>query len=101
MYKRQVKDGEVLTSTWEFCLDGITRRKILDLCEANGIPSFEKDFTIEDVRTADEVFVTGTFAGLTPVVEYDGETMSGGRRGQMTERLQNLYIEMIRSECGG
>jgi branched-chain amino acid aminotransferase len=96
-----VKDGEVWTSTGEFCLDGITRRKILDLCEANGIPSFEKDFTTEEVRIADEAFVTGTFAGLTPVVEYDGEPMSGGRRGQMTERLQSFYIEMIRSECGG
>ncbi len=95
-----VRNGEVWTSTGEYCLDGITRRKILDLCETNGIPSFERDFTTEHVRTADEAFVTGTFAGLTPVVEYDGELMSGGARGPMAERLQNLYIDLVRREAG-
>lgn len=95
-----VKGGEVWTSTGEYCLDGITRRKIIDLCKANGIACFEKDFTTEDVRTADEAFVTGTFAGLTPVVRYDGEPMSEGKRGPMTEHLQNLYIELIKSQCG-
>jgi len=93
-----VRNGEVWTSTGEYCLDGITRRKILDLCEANGIPSYEKDFTTEHVRTADEAFVTGTFAGLTPVVEYDGEPMNEGVRGPMAEHLQNLYIDLVRRE---
>lgn len=96
-----VKDGEVWTSTGEFCLDGITRRKVLELCEANGIPSFERNFGIGDVRTADEAFVTGTFAGLTPVVSFDDEPMSDGRRGPMCERLQGLYIDLVREECGG
>jgi len=95
-----VKNGEVWTSTGEYCLDGITRRKILDLCKANGITCLEKDFTTEEVKAADESFVTGTFAGLTPVVSYDGEPMSGGKRGPMTEKLQNLYIELIKSQCG-
>ena len=95
-----VKGGEVWTSTGEYCLDGITRRKIIDLCKENGIACFEKDFATEDVRTADEAFVTGTFAGLTPVVRYDGEPMSEGKRGPMTEHLQNLYIELIKSQCG-
>jgi len=95
-----VRNGEVWTSTGEYCLDGITRRKILDLCKENGIPSFERDFTTEHVRTADEAFVTGTFAGLTPVVEYDGKPMSGGERGPMAERLQNLYINLVRREAG-
>jgi len=96
-----VRKGEVWTSTGEYCLDGITRRKIIDLCKENNIPCFEKDFTTEYVRTADEAFVTGTFAGLTPVVEYDGELMSGGHRGPISERLQNLYIDLIRSQSGG
>ena len=96
-----VKDGEVWTSTGEFCLDGITRRKVLELCEANGIPSFERNFGIGAVRTADEAFVTGTFAGLTPVVSFDDEPMSDGRRGPMCERLQGLYIDLVREECGG
>ena len=96
-----VRNGEVWTSTGEHCLDGITRRKVLELCHTNGIPAFEKDFTPEQVRTADEAFVTGTFAGLTPVVEFDGKPMSGGQRGPVCERLQALYLELIRSECGG
>ena len=96
-----VRDGEVWTSTGEHCLDGITRRKVLDLCLANGIPAYEKDFTTNEVSTADEAFVTGTFAGLIPVVEFDGEPMSQGQRGPMCECLQNLYIELLRSECRG
>ena len=96
-----VKDGEVWTSTGEFCLDGITRRKVLGLCRANGIPSFERNFGIADVRSADEAFVTGTFAGLTPVVSFDGEPMSDGRRGPLCERLQGLYIDLVEGECDG
>ena len=96
-----VRDGEVWTSTGEHCLDGITRRKVLDLCLANGIPAYERDFTTNEVSTADEAFVTGTFAGLIPVVEFDGEPMSQGQRGPMCECLQNLYIELLRSECRG
>jgi len=96
-----VRDGEVWTSTGEHCLDGITRRKVLDLCLANGIPAYERDFTTNEVSTADEAFVTGTFAGLIPVVEFDGEPMSQGQRGPMCERLQSLYTELLRSECRG
>ena len=96
-----VRDGEVWTSTGEHCLDGITRRKVLDLCLANGIPAYERDFTTDEISTADEAFVTGTFAGLIPVVEFDGEPMSQGQRGPMCERLQSLYIELLRSECRG
>ena len=96
-----VKDGEVWTSTGEFCLDGITRRKVLGLCQDNGIPSFERNFGIADVRSADEAFVTGTFAGLTPVVSFDGEPMSDGRRGPMCEHLQGLYIDLVEEECDG
>ena len=96
-----VRDDEVWTSSGEYCLNGITRRKVLDICGANGIAAFERDFTINDVRSADEAFVTGTFAGVTPVIEFDGEEMSAGVRGPMAERIQNLYIDLIRSECGG
>jgi branched-chain amino acid aminotransferase len=96
-----VRGDEVWTSSGEYCLNGITRRKVLDICGANGIAAFERDFTIDDVRSADEAFVTGTFAGVTPVIEFDGEEMSAGVRGPMAERIQNLYIDLIRSECGG
>jgi branched-chain amino acid aminotransferase len=93
-----VTNGEVWTSTGEYCLAGITRQKILDICADKGIPHYERDFTSEDVHNANEAFVTGTFAGLTPVIEFDGKLMSQGRRGEMVERLQNFYIELIRSE---
>ena len=96
-----VRDGEVWTSSGEYCLDGITRKKVLELCSANNIYSIERDFTLDDVRLADEAFVTGTFAGLTPVVSFDGEPVGDGIRGPMCERLQDLYIDLVRSECGG
>jgi len=96
-----VRGGEVWTSTGAYCLDGITRRKVLDVCRAAGIPTYERDFTVEEVRSADEAFVTGTFAGVTPVVEFDGVPMTGGSRGPMVERIQRLYLELVRSECGG
>ncbi len=94
-----VKDGQVWTSTGEFCLDGITRRKVLDLCKSHDIPSFERNFTLDDVRSADEAFVTGTFAGLTPVVSFDGEKISSGTRGPMCELLQSLYLDLVMREC--
>ena len=95
-----VREGEVWTSSGEYCLDGITRRKVLELCHSNDIPAIERDFTLDDVKSADEAFVTGTFAGLTPVVSFDGEPFGGNSRGPMCERLQNLYIDLVRSECG-
>jgi len=91
-----VKEGEVLTSSGEYCLEGITRGKVLELCESNGIPFSEADFTFEDVKSAEEAFVTGTFAGLTPVVSFDGSPIGDGKRGPMCEQLQNLYQELVR-----
>jgi branched-chain amino acid aminotransferase len=89
-----VRKGEVWTSTGMYCLGGITRANVLRVCRENGIPAFEKSFSLTDVYGADEAFVTGTFAGVAPVVEIDGRTISA-RRGPMVERLQNLYRELI------
>ena len=86
-----VRGGEVWTSTGEFCLDGITRRKVLDLCKKNDIPAFERDFSLSDVRSADEAFVTGTFAGLTPVVSFDGKAVGGGIRGPLCEIAKSVH----------
>jgi branched-chain amino acid aminotransferase len=96
-----VRGGEVWTSTGAYCLDGITRRKVLDICRDNGIVAHERDFTLDEVRSADEAFVTGTFAGVTPVVEFDGKPMSGGKRGPMVAQIQDLYIALVRRACGG
>ncbi len=93
-----VKGGEVWTSTGEYCLDGITRSKVIQLCRENQIPFKLCNFTFEDVHSADEAFVTGTFAGLTPVNSFDGTTLGDGKRGPICERLQNLYIDLVKGE---
>jgi len=90
-----VKEGAVWTSKGEFCLDGITRQKVLDICEENDIPHFERNFNYEDVSNADEAFVTGTFAGLTPVTSFDGSLIGDGSRGPICELLQRLYQELV------
>jgi branched-chain amino acid aminotransferase len=94
-----VRDGEVWTSSGDYCLDGITRRNVIDLCKANDIPVFEKNFSVMQTYSADEAFVTGTFAGLTPVVDIDGRVIGSGQRGAMVDRLQELYGRLIDSEC--
>ncbi len=91
-----VKEGEVWTSSGDYCLEGITRAKVIELCLKNRIPLSKRDFTFEDVNSAEEAFVTGTFAGLTPVVSFDGSTIGDGKRGPICEQLQNLYLELVR-----
>ena len=90
-----VRNGEVWTSTGEYCLKGITRSVVIDLCKENSISIFEKNFSIDDVYTADEVFVTGTFAGLIPVIEIDGRQINAGQRGEYTKKLQNHYKDQL------
>ena len=93
-----VRKREVWTSTGKYCLGGITRANVLRLCRENDIPVFEKDFSLTDVYGAEEAFVTGTFAGLVPVTEIDGRRMGDGKRGPMVERLQQLYMELVKQE---
>ena len=94
-----VRRGEVWTSSGKYCLAGITRGNVIELCRGNAIPVFEKDFSLTDVYGADEAFVTGTFAGITPVVEVDGRAIGEGRRGPMTERLDGLSAALIEAAC--
>ena len=90
-----VTNGEVWTSTGEFCLPGITRGNVIKLCKENDIPVFEKDFKMEDVHFANEVFVTGTFAGVIPAVAIDDTTIGDGICGVLTEKLYYLYKSKI------
>jgi branched-chain amino acid aminotransferase len=90
-----VRKGEVWTSTGQYCLGGITRGNVLAICRENGIPSFEKSFSLTDVYGADEAFVTGTFAGVVPVHTIDGRAIGDGRRGPMVARLQSLYRALV------
>ena len=92
-----VRKGEVWTSSGDYCLGGITRANVIELCRANGIPVFEKNFSLTDVYGAEEAFVTGTFAGVVPVREVDGRQLTDGR-GPMTERLQGLYRQRIEED---
>ncbi len=93
-----IKNGEVWTSTGEYCLNGITRELVLEIAREKGMPAFEKPFSLTDVYSADEAFVTGTFGGLTPVIEVDGRTIGDGKIGMTTVQLQNLYKEAIHAE---
>jgi branched-chain amino acid aminotransferase len=90
-----VRGGEAWTSTGQYCLNGITRRMVIELCKTGGIPVSERAFSLTDVYGADEAFVTGTFGGLTPVVEVDGRRIGSGARGEMTARLSELYAEAV------
>ena len=90
-----VRRGEVWTSTGEYCLNGITRGLVLELCRDLAIPAFEKPFSLTQVYDADEAFVTGTFGGLTPVIEVDGRAIGAGGRGAVTERLSERYGELV------
>ena len=93
-----VRKGEVWTSSGDYCLGGITRGKIIDLCRANDIPVFEKNFPLAKCYGAEEAFTTGTFAGLAPVGQIDGRVIGSGARGAMVKRLQGLYLELIHKD---
>ena len=90
-----VKHEEVWTSTGEYCLPGVTRGKIIQLCKSNQIPVFEKDFSVEDAETSDEAFVTGTFAGVIPVTCLDNKLIGNGKRGEITKKLFDFYKSEI------
>jgi branched-chain amino acid aminotransferase len=96
-----VRKGEVWTSTGAYCMNGITRAKVIALCRSDGIPVYERNFSLIDVYGAEEAFVTGTFGGLTPVVEVDGRRISDGRPGPETRRLRDLYRKLLERECPG
>ena len=89
-----VRRGEVWTSSGDFCLDGITRRNVITVCEQNNVVVYEKNFTLADVYGADEAFITGTFAGLTPVAQVDGRKIGEGSHAT-TKYLEQLYVKLI------
>ncbi|MDE0851494.1 aminotransferase class IV [Yoonia sp.] len=94
-----VRKGAVWTSTGDYCMNGITRQKVIDLCRANDIPVFERNYSLVDTYGADEVFLTGTFGAQTPVGSIDGRQIGDGQLGPMTTRLRELYADMVAKEC--
>jgi len=95
-----VKNGEVWTSTGQYCMNGITRGKVIDACGKNDIPCIQKNFSLFDVYGADEAFLTGTFGALTPVKAIDGRVIGEGMCGPMTRRLEALYQDEIKAAVG-
>jgi len=94
-----VRQGQVWTSTGNYCLHGITREVTIELCSENGIEVLGKDFSLLEVYAAEESFVTGTFGGLRQVAEIDGRIIGTGQLGPVTEKLQRLYQERLDKEC--
>ena len=86
------------TSDGRFCLGGITRGNVLLVCREAGITARETTFSLTDVYSASEAFVTGTFAGVVPVTSVDGRTIGTGRRGPMVERIQELYAGLVAAD---
>ncbi|MCA8909563.1 MAG: aminotransferase class IV, partial [Rhodospirillaceae bacterium] len=94
-----VRRGEVWTSTGDYCLLGITRGHVLEVARRLGMPAHEKRFSLTQVYGADEAFVTGTFAGLVPVVEVDGRVIGSGAGGPITRRLTAAYADLLEEAC--
>ena len=93
-----VRNDEVWTSTGDYCMNGITRRKVIEICRLNGIPTYEKNFSLIETYGADEAFITGTFGAQTQVSEIDGRVIGNGKLGPITKRIQGLYKELIRND---
>ena len=91
-----VRRGEVWTSTGDYCMNGVTRANVIELCRQDGIPVFEKNFSLVEAYGADEAFLTGTFGAQTPVAEIDGKPIGkDGGRGPVLARIQTLYRDLI------
>tara|TARA_E500000331_G_scaffold147098_1_gene143161 strand:- start:7071 stop:7991 length:921 start_codon:yes stop_codon:yes gene_type:complete len=91
-----VKNGVLYSPDLDSCLDGITRRTILDLAEELGINYEIKKLTVEDVLEADESFFSGTAAEVVPINSLDGDSIGSGSRGPITEKLQSTYFDQVR-----
>ena len=94
-----VRRGEVWTSTGDYCMNGVTRANVIDLCRANGIPVFERNFSLYEAYGAEEAFLTGTFGAQTPVARIDGKPIGdNGGRGPVLERIRLLYKDLVRRD---
>lgn len=93
-----VRRGEVWTSTGDYCMNGVTRQKVIDLCKQNDIPVFEKNYSLYEAYGADEAFLTGTFGAQTPVAQIDGKAIGKhASAGPITTEIQSLYKTLIQN----
>jgi branched-chain amino acid aminotransferase len=95
-----IKNDRVLTSTGEYCLNGITRGKAILVCNQNNIPCSETDFTFEDINNCNEAFVTGTFAGIIPVSQLEGRKLESTNSESLVNKIRFLYNKEIQNYIG-
>ena len=93
-----VRNGEVWTSTGDYCMNGITRGKVIEICKNNNVKVFEKNFSLVDTYSADEAFLTGTFGAQTAVSSVDGRTIGSGEMGPITKEIRKLYTSLINEQ---
>ncbi|MFT5868218.1 MAG: branched-chain amino acid aminotransferase [Paracoccaceae bacterium] len=93
-----VRKGAVWTSTGDYCMNGITRQKVIDVCHAAGIPILQKNFSLVEAYGADEAFLTGTFGAQTPVGEIDGRQIGAGTLGPVTTKIRTLYKALVEAD---
>ena len=93
-----VRKGAVWTSTGDYCMNGITRQKVIDICASNDIPIFERNFSLVDTYSADEAFLTGTFGAQTPVGMIDGRVVGSGELGPVSKKIRSLYKDLIKEK---
>lgn len=91
-----VKNNEVWTSTGDYCMNGITRKKVIELCSEHKIPIYEKNFSLVDVYSAQEAFITGTLGSLTQVISIDERSIGSSDKGwPITSKLRQAYKKLI------
>ena len=90
-----IKNQQVLTSNGEYCLNGITRSKAIEICNSNNIPCLEKNFTYDDIKDCDEAFVTGTFAGIIPVSRIEQRNLRSTNSDSIVNKIRLLYKNHI------
>jgi|TARA_B100001093_G_scaffold215569_1_gene206875 branched-chain amino acid aminotransferase len=90
-----IKNGVVLTSTGEYCLNGITRGKVISICNDSKIECHESNFRFEDIRDCNEAFVTGTFAGIIPVSELENKKLESTSSNSLVNKIRTLYNQKI------
>lgn len=93
-----IKDDKVFTPHADACLHGITRGMIIQICNENDIPLVEKNISLTELYTADEVFCTGTMGELTPITEIDGRVIRRQNKA-LFNRLIHLFEEAIPRHC--
>ena len=93
-----VRKGEVWTSTGDYCMAGVTRQKVIDLCRANDITIYEKNYSLYEAYSADEAFLTGTFGAQTPVANIDGKSIGQSTARPMTRHIRQLYADLVKAD---